>query len=348
MVAFQRDGAPDIAAILASVRAVHRGDHDAYVRLDAMSFAPLHENPGPLHENLGLRCEDVVSGGVIRLRAESLPRVCRYLDMPPSYAESLPASLAASLLNFHLQARGHELALMRLNHGDDLTLRALMSASRVRIDDAAIVEVMGALPGIDALRAAHVSVVEDHFHLRLVHTEPFDVGDRREDLVYPGLDIYNSEVGTGPLRVRLCLVRQICTNGMTISERLDESLRIDPHRLDRDQVAVVLRRAIGAGLESSRRLQDHYRRTHKVRLTDPAGALDAFMRQHRLGSPRGRTGERILGELHRNRDLFGLSVFDFVQAVTSVSQTLDTGRRLEYEDAVGQLMWTQGWRGLVN
>ena len=52
---------------------------------------------------------------------------------------------------------------------------------------------------------------------RLLHCDPFDVGDGELDLIYPGLDVLNSEVGAGPLKIRLCLVRQVCTNGLTIS-----------------------------------------------------------------------------------------------------------------------------------
>jgi len=347
MVRLNRKSAPDLPALGASIRKVRGHDRDHHVRLGDLSFEPTTIRSGRLHEVLALRRE--TTGDLIALTEASLPRACRFLRVPPHYAEKLPAALAANMLNFHLQARGDDLALLRLTERDDgLKLRALLPASFVRIDDAMVADLLADLDGTDTLRAAHCDVLEDHLHLRLVHDTPFAVDGAGRDLVFPGLDIYNSEVGTGPLRVRMCLVRQVCTNGMTISEQLDERLRLDNRALDHDQVRTVLGHALTGALAASRELETSYRRLHDVQLPAPVHALEVFLRRHRLGSPRGRTSELILTELLRTSDLFGASLFDFVQAVTSVAGTLGTDQRLAYEDAVGHLMVKGDWRDLLN
>ncbi len=346
MVRLNRKSAPDLPALGLRIREVRGHDLDHHVRLGDLGFEPTTTRSGALHEVLALRRE--TTGEVIAFTEASLPRACRFLRVPPHYAEKLPAALAANMLNFHLQARGDELALLRLTERDGLHLRALLPASFVRIDDAMVVDLLAGLHGTDTLRAAHGAVLEDHLHLRLLHDAPFAVDGPGRDLVYPGLDIYNSEVGAGPLRVRMCLVREVCTNGMTISEHLDERLRLDNRALDRDQVRTVLANALTGALNASRQLETAYRRLHEVQLPAPVRALEVFLRRHRLGSPRGRTSELILTELLRTSDLFGASLFDFVQAVTSVAGTLGTDQRLMFEDAVGQLMVKGDWRDLMN
>lgn len=346
MVRLNRNQAPDLPALAASVRAVRGRNLDHHVRLGDLAFEPTTTRSGDLHQVLALRRE--TTGEEIALTAASLPRACRFLRVPPHYAEKLPAALAANMLNFHLQARGDELALLRLTDRDGLHLRALLPASFVRIDDAMVVDLLAGLHGADTLRAAHGVVLEDHLHLRLIHVAPFAVDGSGRDLVYPGLDVYNSEVGSGPLRVRLCLVREVCTNGMTISELLDDRLRLDPRALDRDQVRAVLSRAFTGALDASRHLEGAYRRLREVQLPAPARALEAFLRRHRLGSPHGRTGELILAELLQTSDLFGASLFDFVQAVTAVAGKLGTEQRLMFEDAVGHLVVRGDWRDLMN
>jgi hypothetical protein len=346
MVRLYRNHAPDLPALRASIREVRSHDLDHHVRLGDLAFEPTTTRSGALHEVLTLRRE--TTGEMIALTEESLPRACRFLRVPPHYAEKLPSALAANMLNFHLQARGDELGLLRLTERDGLHLRALLPASFVRIDDAMVANLLADLKGTDTLRAAHCAVLEDHLHLRLVHDTPFAVDPAGRDLVYPGLDIYNSEVGAGPLRVRMCLVRQVCTNGMTIGEQLDERLRLDNRAIDHDQVRNVLAHALAGALDASRNLEPAYRRLHDVRVPAPTRALEVFLSRHRLGSPRGRTSELILAELLQTSDLFGASLFDFVQAVTAVAGTLGTAQRLAYEDAVGQLLVKGDWRELMN
>lgn len=346
MVRLNHRYAPDLATIRARIGEVRAHHRDEHVRLGELSFEPITTSFGPLHEVLALRRE--TTGEVITLGASSLPRACRFLRVPPPYVEKLPTALAANLLNYHLQARGDELALLRLDQQDDLRLRALLPASFVRIDDTLLADLLATLEGADTLRAANCSVLEDHLHLRLVQDAPFAVDEPGRDLVFPGIDVYNSEVGAGPLRVRLCLVRQVCTNGVTISERLDERLRLDPRRQDHDQVRNVLADALTRALAASRDLQGAYRQLTTVQVPAPVQALEAFMRRHHLGSPRGRAAELILAELLRTSDLFGASLFDFVQAVTAVAGTLATHQRLQFEDAVGALMVRGDWKDLLN
>lgn len=346
MVRLNHRYAPDLATVRARIGEVHAHHRDEHVRLGDLSFDPITTAFGPLHDVLALRRE--TTGDVIGLSEASLPRACRFLRVPPPYLEKLPTALAANLLNYHLQARGDELALLRLDGRDDLRLRALLPASFVRIDDALLADLLATIEGADALRAANFSVLEDHLHLRLVQDVPFTVDGPGHDLVFPGIDVYNSEVGAGPLRVRLCLVRQVCTNGVTISERLDERLRLDPRRQDHDHVRIILADALTNALAASRGLQGVYRELTTVRVPAPVQALEVFLRRHHLGSPRGRAAELILAELLRTSDLFGASLFDFVQAVTAVAGTLATHQRLQFEDAVGAMMVRGEWQELLN
>jgi len=134
------------------------------------------------------------------------------------------------------------------------------------------------------------------------------------------------------------LVREICSNGMTIGNNIYEGLSIRQDRMDADEA----RRAVACGirqlLEDSGALIERYRALHGQRIQDPRAELSEFFAKNRLGSPRGRIAQRIVGEIEKATDLFGCTRFDFVQAITAVARSMEIDRRLQFEDAVGWLI----------
>lgn len=328
-----------LADALACVREARDGNRDHYVHLRELGLEAASGLPGSHHEQLALACTaDDVPDRIV-LREESLARLTRFCRLPAQFGEALPASMVASNLNYVLRSRADDLVLLRLGHQDGrAVLRAVLPAAHVRIDDAEVVEQLLRLPGSGDLSLSHLDIQEDRLHLRLLAPRTVDVGraDQR-DPVHPGLDIYNSETGAGRLGVVRCMYRVVCANGLLF--RHDSAATRWRHaRSDRERLRAQLAETLRLALAEANQLTTRYRELHGQPLRAPVESLAVFMREYKLGSPRGRVGERILLELGRTGDLFGRSTFDFVQAVTAVARTLDTDRRRRFEAAAGELV----------
>lgn len=334
------DEARTLAEVLAHVERARRDNRDHYVHLRDLRFEVANAQPAPLHEQIALACSAAGAPARIRLREDGWPRVFRFLDLPGRFGDQLPASMTVNTLNYKLAARADEMALLRVRAQDGAAvLRGLLRPSHVRLDDQQILQQLLRLAGATELRPVNVAVREDLFHLRLIDGRQVDVGRGGErDPVHPGLDIYNSETGAGPLSVGRCLFRVVCANGLVFPERAGRTRRWRHAGSD----AAVLRQQLAESLRGAiaevRAITERYRSLHGVALAEPTAVLETFMRAYKLGSPRGRAGERILLELSRTGDLFGRSLFDFVQAVTAVARTLDVDKRLKFEAAAGRLV----------
>jgi hypothetical protein len=335
-----RYDASTLAGVLKVVQDARKDNQDHYVQLRDLRFTVVNDLPAALHEQLGLACADAKAPGRLSIDAEVWPRVHRFLGLPRGFGDRLPASMVVNNLNYLLASRADEMALLRVRpQGERAILRGILPPAHVRIDDLQIVRQLARMPGTGDLKPVNISVREDHFHLRLIMPRESNVGRGRDrDPVYPGLDIYNSETGAGRLAIGHCLFRMVCRNGMLFHQDIGDKRRWRHDRADgevlRQQLAEELRLSV-AGIAD---LVKRYRALHAVPLQGPAEVLAEFMRTHKLGSPQGRTGERILLEMGRTGDLFGQSVFDFVQAVTLVARTLDVEKRRKFEAAAGQLV----------
>jgi len=315
------------------------GNFDEYVHLGDLRFVPSGQDLEDFHERLRLLARMKGKETGIQLREQSLTQCCRFLGMPPYFGEKLPAALAANLLNYLLTLRAEELVLLRLRPGPRPLLRAMLKANFARVNDQPIFAGLRQPLADSGMQTQDVLIEEDAFHLRLVKEEPFDVGHTgAPDLVRLGVDVLNSETGAHRLSVRIVLVREICSNGMTIGNNIYEGLSIRQDRMDADEA----RRAVACGirqlLEDSGALIERYRALHGQRIQDPRAELSEFFAKNRLGSPRGRIAQRIVGEIEKATDLFGCTRFDFVQAITAVARSMEIDRRLQFEDAVGWLI----------
>jgi hypothetical protein len=336
-----------LADALAYVREARADNRDHYVHLRDLRLEVASSLPAPHHEQLALACTDDGVPDRIALREESLARLARFCGLPAQFGEALPASMVASNFNYVLRSRADDLVLLRLRHQEGrASLRAVLPAAHVRIDDAEVVEQLRRMPGSGDLSLAHLDIQEDRLHLRLLAPRTVDVGraDQR-DPVHPGIDIYNSETGAGRLGVVQCMYRVVCANGLIFRHDANAT-RWRHARGDRERLRAQLAETLRLAVAETNQLTTRYRELHGQPLRAPAESLAVFMREYRLGSPRGRVGERILLELGRTGDLFGRSAFDFVQAVTAVARTLDTERRRRFEAAAGELVRRGGDRRL--
>jgi hypothetical protein len=334
------DSARPLADVLDHLERARRDNHDHHVNLRHLRFVVATELPGAVHDQLTLQCDAPGVPGPIHLREAAMPRLLRFLGVPSGFGQALPAAMVAANLNYLLRARADELVLLRLRRADDHTvLRAMLPASHVRVDDTALLGRLLRLPGARELRVAGAEIGEDRFHLRAIRPRSVNVGRDGQDPVHPGLDLYNSETGAGSLGIVQCLFRVVCANGILLRQGAGSARRWRHAHHDGDRLRSELAEALRRAAADTGRLADRYRQLHHEPLEEPAARLDAFMQRHRLGSVRGRTGERILTELNRTGDLFGSrSLFDFVQAVTAVARTLEVEKRRRFEAAAGELL----------
>lgn len=325
------------------LRAARAGNWDAYIHLGRLRVIA-HPSAQGWHEALSLAVAPAAGETAmpqrLALREESARQLCHHLGVPPNFAATLPAEVAANLLNRALYEGADKLALLRCKRTPGgSTLRAILKPSYPRLTDLEVVSAVRASPTGTELRVSHISILEDVLSLRVVFPEGHDLGrPRRPDIHLMGIDVTNTETGgQSRLAVRFLCHRLVCSNGLTMPVHFS---RLDARhaRFDGDALRDELTTALAWCSDRAPRMIHSLMEARQISISSPEEELDALFRRYRLGGTRGRIGQRMMNELQRGVGLFGCSLFDFIQAVTLVSQTLAPLQRLRFEDAVGEML----------
>ncbi len=139
------------------------------------------------------------------------------LGIPAHYARRCPPELITPHINHWLESKGEkETWLLR---GKSEGVRAILSADYAIFDNRNIIKIIEDNIADQNLQVVMSSVGDGvGFHARLVIPDvKLDTGALRtgeRDVIFGGIHISNSEIGTGSASVELMLWRLVCTNGM--------------------------------------------------------------------------------------------------------------------------------------
>ncbi|MBN1444172.1 MAG: hypothetical protein JXA90_15785 [Planctomycetes bacterium] len=309
-------------------------------------YAPLRDlaveiaNPalcGP--ERFQVQLRRGTSMQALRLTSTSLEQLCGIAGMPVNFLDRMPPSLGLSVLRSLLSAvdlAGNRPFLLRLKGRPPSLLRAVLPQSFVRIDDFEVYSAIVCAARETSLRVASLVVNEDLFFLRATFRKPLNLGSSRSpDEAFPGIDVVTSETGARPLEVRQCLLRVVCSNGVTYAEPGRRALRSGRTRVDRPVLEESLRSALESSMSSGPRIAGLLAESRSRFIPNPAEEIERILHRYRIGSSRGRIARWVSHELSRKVNLLGVEKFELIQAFSAVARGLEPSDRAKVEDAMG-------------
>lgn len=309
----------------------------------------------------GIRLQ-VADKGDFPIRPHAGAQIAEGLGIPKKYwdrmAETSP-ELQAHNANFWLERQGTTQTVRVL----DGNVRAFLSANYRVIDHLPVL--MGLLPELgaldDELRWTSTGLTEGKLYLK--GTTPRLRGEVKVgDAVEGGLVITNSEIGLGSLQVRPMLLRLVCLNGLTVSDKVFArrhvgvranveagAVEFSRETIEADDRALILKardavRQVLSG-DFMRALLPQLRDATEEAVTDPIKAVEEVTRHFNLSQDDGRG---LLTHFLGGRDH---SRYGLVQAVTRYSQDVPDYDRASDFEALGYEVLTlprREWREVAN
>lgn len=271
------------------------------------------------------------------LRSAAFSMLCTRLGAPAEFIrEKLPAPLQLATLNF-LMSQGERpaSAMLRLR-GEEVT--AIVSERYAPLDAIELVSTLRAALVrhglLDSVRVRAVATgVTDVIRLVLPsETVPVKVGDTSTI----GLDVSSSSFGRSAVHVRGVVWRLICMNGArTPSSMGDVSLR---HLGETQRLRDGLADGVATALVHARGLMGHWRTAVTSYITGLADFIDGL---RDLSQSEQQGVRRELGAAKPSELPESVSVYDFINAVTSTAHHAEPARRIELESMAGGLLMAQ-------
>lgn len=326
------------------LRRERRGNNDLYVHLSRLQVRPGDELGEP-HERYRLAFEAESRPLDLAMTPHSLYQLTSLAGVPAGFPERIPLSVGLatlrSCLTLAIEARDDPMLLLRLGGGQSHA-RALLPASFLRYDDRDLfLDIKTALAAQD-LRVTNLLIHDDVLHIRIVTRESLDLGSEREtDPARPGIDIRSSETGRFPLELRRVLVRVVCWNGVTTATSDQETISRRKIGISREEMHSVVRNGLEESIGWSRQSAERLRNDRARTVRDPIEEMERVFQTYRLGSVRSTAGRLLRDQLNQQRDLFGLSRFQFIQAFTATAQALEPQHRSRWEDGLGAYLFEE-------
>lgn len=265
----------------------------------------------------------------------SLGQLCTRLGIPVGYVdrciETGRADLAADNINSWAMDFGKPMLVREYNGG----VRGMLSEKYVRLDSAEVLEGLGKSVPVDDFDVRGWFLDETFLHVRLVGRKRLDAGG--EDL-FPGISLTTSDVGRSSLTVQFLVWKQVCTNGLILPKAFGEMFRqkhigIDPsmfrQRLfDSFQDMELVFRAV------EKRVSELAGSPVRVDTDDEVKRIVHHVRMHTgLSEDAGNRVVSLIRDGTYSPDRWGL-----INSVTQVAQDYTLLRRIEIEEAAGQMM----------
>lgn len=245
--------------------------------------------------------------------------------------------------------------MLRTVHG---TARAFLSDRYRRLDNIDLIEQLFPIfAGIPTLKFHQAAITDQRMYLRVLD-ERLTGEVKKGDTVQAGIEISNSEVGSGALQIKSFILRLVCLNGMTtevvlrkthLGRRIDD---IDSYRdetVEADDKAFFLKvRDDVENALTTARFEQLMSQMQGAAQTEPLQnvieATKVLSQRHSLTEGESNS---ILTHLITGADL---SLWGLVNAVTDAADEADDfARQAELEALGGQLLEMQhaDWQKLV-
>jgi hypothetical protein len=289
-----------------------------------------------------------IAGGVeaMPLRDHAHGQMAAKTGIPKRYYDRMREE-ATSLLSTNVEYWLRDEPKRHMIRTIDGRVRALLSDRYRRLDHADLMEqaVLPSLGEIDGLTFQVASLTDEKLHLNVILPRLYAeiaVGD----VVQAGVQITNSEVGGGRLRVLPRIWRLVCLNGLLIpaegmsqyhvGRRIeDETYEIfadDTLAADDHAFFLKVRDAVRASLDQARFEQivaSLRETTEGPKVADPVAASEVLANSYDLTKEEGRS---VLLRLAQGGDF---SRWGMVNAVTAAAKSADTFERQAEMELVG-------------
>lgn len=280
----------------------------------------------------------------------ALSQFCQRLGIPTPYFRKCPPALQDQQANHWLRfapadnsdeeqadlpAARDETWLLR---GRKDRLRGVLSARYARLDNQQLLDALRPLlqSREHRLEVKDFSLSEESLHLRLIDPQ-VSREVLKDDRLFVGFHVSNSEVGVRSVRVDALVWRLVCANGLirlvngkSLFHRRHVSF--DPERFRTDlQLAIAEAVTEGAGLLERLAL------AARASVPDMPGAIRSLSEQWRLSE---RTQELVTASLLSEAPSQQETVYGLVNAFTSAAHHLDPEERYRIETLAARLAET--------
>lgn len=144
-------------------------------------------------------------------------QLCTRLGVPASYVKKCFDNGKVGLALENFQAWSNDCDKKLLIREQDGVVRAVLSDSYRMFDSYKVMRTLQNTVDTDTYKANGVYLSADRLHLRFVNRKPLDI--KENSPMYSGFTVSSSDVGRGSLAMTFFLYRQVCDNGMTVTEK---------------------------------------------------------------------------------------------------------------------------------
>lgn len=326
------------------LRRERRANGDAYVHLSRLQ-PRAGKDLGEPQERFRLTVDADGRLLDLALTGQSLQQLTGLAGVPAGFLEKIPVSVGLatlrSCLTLAVETRDDPMLLLRLG-GDGTFVRGILPASFVRYDDRDLLQDVRQALGEREVRVTDLLVQEDVFHIRIATREAVELGaGKQNDVAWPGIDILSSETGRLPLELRRVLVRLVCSNGMTAVAGEQGAAGRRKTGISRKGIEEFVQVGLRESLAWSREPAERLRRDRDRMIQHPLDEMERVFRTYGLGNPRSTGGRLVRNVIAQQRDLFGVSRFNFIQAFTRTARALDPRQRSLWEDGMGMYLFEE-------
>lgn len=280
--------------------------------------------------------KDLGSRGKAMTR-HSLSQLCAKIGVPVRYIDKCIDSgrldLAADNINSWLDDFGKNLFIRE--HGK--TIRGVLSDRYSVLDTPDIMQVLSEVVPFDQYRIKGHFLTPERFHARFVQKEMMNING--EDL-FAGIQIDSSDVGRSILTVQFMIWKQVCSNGLCISQGGGMLFSQKHIGIDRDEFRDSFKQSIGnipVLMEHSRELVEEARKGDKYSTKNfNEEQLQDFVDRIKLKTKLPDAGVQKVIQLMN--ETYGSSTWGFVNSLTDVAQDYTLDRRLEIERVAGEML----------
>ena len=145
-------------------------------------------------------------------------QLCTRLGVPAGYVKKCfdNGKVGLAVTNFHAWANDCDKVL--LIREQDGVVRAVLSDSYKMFDSHRVLRTLQNTVDDGQYKANGAFLSADRLHIRYVNREPMQVPNEKSP-IYSGFTVSSSDVGRGSLSMHYFIYRQVCDNGMTVTDR---------------------------------------------------------------------------------------------------------------------------------
>lgn len=145
-------------------------------------------------------------------------QLCTRLGVPASYVKKCFDVGKVSLAVSNFRAWADDCDKQFLIREQDGVIRAVLSDSYKMFDTHRVLRTLQNTVDSGEYRANGAFLSADRLHVRFVNREPMNVPNENSP-IYSGFTVSSSDVGRGSLAMHYFLYRQVCDNGMTVTDK---------------------------------------------------------------------------------------------------------------------------------